>query len=98
MGKESLAIGSIISIFIALVIDVIALPDQLNFISALGWFTSMTSSISTAASPSAAAATFGTAMTGIIYYLVIFAITDVFTTIIIELLSGMGGGSRSTSI
>lgn len=80
--KKALAIGSIISIFIAFVINLLLLPGDLSMITVLGsFFASSTTTTNIA--------TLSTNFIGFIYYVLIFAVTDAFTTLIISTLKGI---------
>ncbi len=89
MAKEDLAIGSILSIPISLVIDWLLLyssiPDYNTLFTTLNYFTSF----NTTASPAGMSMAFSNAMIGLVYFIVIYAITDTVTTIIISLLKNM---------
>lgn len=73
MSNEAIAIGSILSIFIALVIDLIVIPDQLNVLTVLSNF----SFVGPGAIDSIA---------GLMYYLIIYSISDTFTSIAVATL------------
>ena len=81
--KEAFAIGSILALPISLIIDWLviytSIPDYQTIFSTLNYF----SNFSTTASTTALTISFANAMTGLIYFLVIYAITDAFTTLII---------------
>jgi uncharacterized membrane protein len=89
MVKEDLAIGSILSIPISLIIDWLLLyssiPDYNTLFTTLNYLTSF----NTTASPAVMGITFSNAMVGLAYFIVIYAIIDAFTTIIISLLKNI---------
>ena len=89
MTKEDLAIGSILAIPISLIIDWILLyssiPDYNTIFTTLNYFTAF----NVTASPTVMTMAFSNAMVGLVYFLVIYAITDAFTTIIISLLKNV---------
>ena len=89
MSKQTLAIGSLLALPISLIIDWLviytSIPDYQTIFSTLNYF----SSFSTTASTTALTISFANAMTGLVYFLVIYAITDAFTTLIIASLKNM---------
>ena len=80
--KDLIAISSLISIFTALVIDVLVIPGDLNMVTVLGSFLPATAT-------SVNVSTFVNNITGLLYYLIIFAITDTFTALIIASLKSI---------
>jgi len=89
MTKEEIAIGSLLSIPIALVIDFLALPDPQTISSFFKYLTVISNFTTSATNITATTTAFSNGIIGLVCFLLIFAVTDVITSGIIYLLTNM---------